>query len=398
MRFLALNLDMSKAYDRMEWGFLKKVMEKMGFGEKWVKLVMECISTISYSVLVNGEPNGDIKPSRGIRQGDPLSPYLFLLCSEGLNRLIQAAAREDGIRGFSLCRNGPQISHLFFADDTLLFCRAVMGDLVKIQEILTLYEKASGQQINRGKTTIFFSKAVTKERKEEISNFLGVEEVKEYEKYLGLPTVVGKNRRASLNYIKERVWNKLKGWKEQRLSQAGREILLKAVVQAIPTFAMSCFKLPVGLCHDIEMMIRKYWWGQRREQRKIHWRSWVVMCQPKDQGGLGFKDLVKFNEAILAKQVWRLLHDQSSLFFRVFKAKYFPHGTVFEAKKSSGSYAWQSILKARSVIEAGLMWRVGNGSTIRVYWDKWLPGKFPSAITSPLVGAPGDVRVASLSP
>ena len=94
------------------------------------------------------------------------------------------------------------------------------------------------------------------------------------------------------------------------------------------------------------------------------------MCQPKDQGGLGFKDLVKFNEAMLAKQVWRLLHDQSSLFFRVFKAKYFPHGTVFDAKKSFGSYAWQSILKARSVIEASFMWRVGDGSTIRVYRDK----------------------------
>ena len=120
------------------------------------------------------------------------------------------------------------------------------------------------------------------------------------------------------------------------------------------------------------------------------------MCQPKDQGGLGFKDLVKFNEVMLTKQVWRLLHDQSSLFFRVFKAKYFLHGTVFEAKKSSGSYAWQSILKARLVIEAGSMWRVGDGSTIRVYWDKWLLGNFPSKINSPQKSAPGDVHVASL--
>ena len=111
---------------------------------------------------------------------------------------------------------------------------------------------------------------------------------------------------------------------------------------------------------------------------------------------MGFKDSIKFNEAMLAKQVWRLLHDQNSLFCQVFKAKYFPFGTVFDAKKSSGSYAWQSILKARSVIADGMLWRVGDGSTIRIYWDKWLPGKFPSRIGSPQIATPGDVRVSSL--
>ena len=95
--------------------------------------------------------------------------------------------------------------------------------------------------------------------KNDIRNFLRVSEIKEYEKYLGLPAVVGRNRSASLNFIKERVWGKIQGWKEKMLSQAGKEVLLKAIVQAIPTFAMSCFRLPVGLCRDIEMMIRKFW-------------------------------------------------------------------------------------------------------------------------------------------
>ena len=156
--FMALKLDMSKVYERVEWSFLKTIMEKMGFGASWVQLVMECISMVSYLILVNGEPKGEIKPSRGIRQGDPLSPYLFLLYFEGLNRLIQGAIREDKIKGSSLCRNGPRISHLFFADDTLIFCRAVMGDFLALQDILDLYEKASSQQINRRKTTIFIAK------------------------------------------------------------------------------------------------------------------------------------------------------------------------------------------------------------------------------------------------
>ena len=132
--------------------------------------------------------------------------------------MIQQAARDNVIRGFSLCKNGPKITNLFFADDTLLFFRARMEDLQAVQHILSLYEGASSQQMNRKKTTLFFSKAVSEEKKREILSFLGVPEIKEYEKYLGLPAVVGKNKNASLNYIKERVWAKLQGWKEKLLS------------------------------------------------------------------------------------------------------------------------------------------------------------------------------------
>ena len=161
---MALKLDMSKAYDRVEWNFLEATMLKMGFNASWVALIMSCITSVPYSILVNGVPKGDIRPTRGIRQGDPLSSYLFLICSEALNCQLQQAARFEAIRGFSLCKNGLKISHLFFANDTLLFCRANKGDLDVIQGILVLYEKASGQKLNREKTIVFLARLLRRRR------------------------------------------------------------------------------------------------------------------------------------------------------------------------------------------------------------------------------------------
>ena len=158
-------------------------------------------------------------------------------------------------------------------------------------KILAEYEEVSGQKINKEKTSLFFSKSTNNVIKEEIKNVLGVNEIRSYERYLGLPSLVGKNKKASFSYIKERVWRKLQGWKGKLLSQADREVLIKAIVQAIPTYAMGCFKLPLGLCHEIEAMVKKFFWGQRGDKRKIHWVKWSKLTKPKLEGGLGFRDL-----------------------------------------------------------------------------------------------------------
>ena len=112
--FMALKLDMSKAYDKVEWIFLEIILLKLGFQDSWVALIMECITTVSCSILVNGEPKSMITASRGLRQGDPLSPFLFLFYVEGLNALFRKAPAEGEIQGFSICRNDPKLTHLFF--------------------------------------------------------------------------------------------------------------------------------------------------------------------------------------------------------------------------------------------------------------------------------------------
>ena len=141
---LALKLDISKAYDRVEWHFLQGIMAKLGFLVTWINWVMGCITTPSFSILINGKPYGNIRPSRGICQGDPLSLYLFLLCAEDFTSLLAKAEMDRRIKGVSICREVPTISNLMFADDSILFCRATTGEVQVINEMLQVYANASG--------------------------------------------------------------------------------------------------------------------------------------------------------------------------------------------------------------------------------------------------------------
>ena len=143
----------------------------------------------------------------------------------------------------------------------------------------------------------------------------------------------GRNK-ASIS-LKKR-FGEITKWEGKLMSQAGREVLIKAAIQAITTFAMGCFKLPFGLCHDIEALIKNFWWGQKGERRKIHWLKWEELTKSKLEGGMGFRDLALFNDSLLAKQAWRLLKNQDSLFYKVFKARFFTKCLIMEAKNSKG--------------------------------------------------------------
>ena len=181
-------------------------MLHLGFSEIFVKIIMSCVTSISYSVLLNGEPTGNIKPSRGLHQGDPFSPYLFLICAMGLQGLLHKAESEGHLRGVSICRNGPRVSHLFFADDSVLFCRATKAECQIILDVLSIYEKGSGQKINKDKTCIFFSSNTEPELQTCIQQVLAVPAIRQYEKYLGMPAFVGRAKKQSFIYIKEDKW------------------------------------------------------------------------------------------------------------------------------------------------------------------------------------------------
>ena len=170
---------------------------------------MECVTSLSYSILINGKPYGNLLPSRGLRQGDPLSPYLFLLCAEGFTALLEKAVQERRINGVSICRRAPKLTNLMFADDSLLFCQATLSEVSVITEILQVYAGASGQSINLEKSSLYFSGNTPLEQKQAIGSTLGVKEVVRFESYLGLPTLIGRGKYQTFSYIKDRVWKKI---------------------------------------------------------------------------------------------------------------------------------------------------------------------------------------------
>lgn len=233
-------------------------MLKIGFPNQWVNLAMETMRTTSYSTLINKEAKGFITPTRGIKQGDLLSPYLFLLCAEGLSFLIRRAIENQHLKRVLSCNSGVKISHLLFANDSLVFCEATTIECRNLLDILALYKRASGQAINRQKATLFFSPNTKQQVKLTIRNMLGAQVMTNCEWYLGLPMVGGKSKVNTVREVQERVTKRVMRWKEKYISKTGREVLIKTVAQAIPTYPISMFKIPKMICDDINSVLAKY--------------------------------------------------------------------------------------------------------------------------------------------
>lgn len=209
--FGALKLDMSKAYDRVEWPFLEAAMLQVGFNSAWVVWIMRCVRTVLYSFILNGDPKGKIILSRGLRQGDAISPYLFLICAEVLSRLISTAESQESLHGVKICKGAPSISHLFFADDSLIFFKANESECAVLHDILSNYENSSGQKINFDKSKVSFSRNVSLDLQESLASTLHVERVDKHESYLGMPMEISYSKMDAFSFLKDRAQNRLQG-------------------------------------------------------------------------------------------------------------------------------------------------------------------------------------------
>ncbi|KAH9764612.1 putative reverse transcriptase/RNA-dependent DNA polymerase [Citrus sinensis] len=243
---------------------------------------------------------------------------------------------------------------------------------------------------------MFFSGNTSSGAISAIKNIFQLNVVSRHEKYLGLPSMIGRKRSGFFNDIKLRVSSKITNWQHKFFSCGGKEVLIKAMAQAVPAYAMSVFKLPLSTCNDIQQVIAKFWWSSNKEKKGIHWARWEKLSQAKQRGGLGFRDFASFNQALVAKQSWRIIQFPNSLVARVLQARYFKNGQFLNARLGSKpSFIWRSILWGRQVIHKGIRWRIGNGEQVEVYKGNWMPRPTTFKPFSP-PSLPIDSRVSDL--
>ena len=239
---------MMKAYDCIEWQYLHGCLIKLGFAPSWVNSLMRCVTSARYAVRVNGELSSPVVPSRGIRQGDPIGPYLFLLCTECLSCLLQKKECLGELQGLRNGRQGPSISHLLFADDSIFFAHSDNKSVEALKTALDMYCEASGQRINLTKSSVFFGNSCNDAIKIRVKAQLGVDNEILKDSYLGMPTEVATAVTSSFKFFSDKVWKCVNTCSGRALSRAGKESLLKSVVQSIPNYVMSCFQVPVAIC------------------------------------------------------------------------------------------------------------------------------------------------------
>lgn len=367
----------------------------MGFHQTWIQWIMQCITTVSYSFLLNGQAKGLVTPERGIRQGDPLSPYLFIICSEVLSGLCNKAQANGSLLGLRVAIGSPRVNHLLFADDTMFFCRSDPKSCRKLSEILQKYERASGQKINQDKSAITFSSKTKPDTKLQAKQLLNIQKEGGNGKYLGLPELFGRKKKDLFSLIVDKIKQRALSWSSRFLSSAGKLTMLKSVLAAMPTYTMTCFHLPSSLCKRIQSALTRFWWDGNNEKRKMSWISWKRMTKSYKSGGLGFQDIQTFNKALLAKISWRLINKPTCLLAKVLLGKYCLSSSLLNCSvPNSASHGWRSICLGRDLLKTHLGKLIGNGESTPIWRSPWLSVKAPLSPMGPPTEASLDMKVS----
>jgi hypothetical protein len=376
---LIFKVDFEKAYDSVDWNFLVYMLHRFGFNDLWIKWMKACVCSGKMSVLINGCPTEEINISRGLKQGDPLAPFLFLLVAEGLGAIMRNAVGLNRFSPFAVGSGDLTVSHLQYADDTVFVGEAKVENLWTMKAILRGFELASGLKVNFWKSCLV-GVNVSNNFMEMASRFLNCRIGRTPFKYLGLPVGANPRRLATWYPMIEVLKNRLNSWGNRYLSLGGRIVLLNSVLSAIPIFYLSIMKMPVKVWKEVVKIQREFLWCGLETKRKISWVNWETVTKPKCDGGLGVRDVRRVNLSLLAKWRWRFLNADQSCWKVVLQSKYgdnlaSKHLQQEHSEVRLASIWWKDICK----LEGNDRWltetivkKVGNGRSTSLWTDAWL--------------------------
>ncbi|GJS75639.1 RNA-directed DNA polymerase, eukaryota [Tanacetum coccineum] len=371
---LFFKVDFAKAYDSVRWDFLLDVLEAFGFGSTWCTWIRGISDFAKASLLVNGSPSDEFHIHRGLKQGDPLSPFLFILVMEALHLSVCKAVDEDVFKGIQL-QGSLALSHLFYADDAFFMGEWSDNNLRGIINILKCFHLASGLQINIHKSQIL-GVGVSRSRVEDMASSLGCTIMENKFRYLGVMVGAGMTRHKAWDDVILKLQSRLSKWKAKTLSIGGRLTLLKSVLGASPLYNMSIFKVPKGVLKVMESIRSNFFKGASMLEKKISWIAWDKVLASKKKGGLGVSSYFALNRALLLKWVWRFVSQDDSLWFRVIQAV---HGDKIDSHSVRKVSIWSSILKEVQVLKSSgfdflsyCSKRIGDGQSTSFWKETWM--------------------------
>ncbi|XP_062094060.1 uncharacterized protein LOC133800103 [Humulus lupulus] len=343
----AMQIDISKAYDTVDWLFLENLLKSFCFPMKFIGWVMNCIRNTNYFLLLNGRVQGSFMGKRGLRQGDSMSPLLFVIIMEYLTRSIQWASRSPHFRFHPMCKS-INLINLCFADDIILFCKGTIGDVNVLKDALGLFSEASGLLINSMKSMVYFG-GVPVEDKREICQLLTLSEGFFPLHYLGVPLRPTKWKHSDCEVIVQKMRTKLFSWSSKHLSYAGRLLLIHSVLFGLRNFWMNVFILPQSIIKEVDKLCRQFLWGASGTRSKLHFASWQQVCLPKAFGSLGLRDGSRWNRALLAKYVWAVTNKQDTLWVKWIQHVYLKGADFWSyGLKPDTSWYWRKLCHLRN--------------------------------------------------
>ncbi|KAJ0757712.1 putative RNA-directed DNA polymerase [Helianthus annuus] len=396
-------VDINKAYDSVNWEFLNSILTQMNFPSSWREWVMATLYSAKASVLVNGSPTREFVCSRGLRQGDPLSPFLFVIVMEALTGIMKEAESVGLFHGVRVTSDGPSLTHLIYADDVMFIGEWSVSNVNNLRRILRCFYLASGLKVNLEKCWLY-GVGVDEVEVQSMALRLRCKQGKFPFKHLGL--VVGANMNLVRHWspVIDTFRSRLSLWKAKTLSYGGRITLIKSVLNALPTYYLSLFKAPVKVIEELDKIRRVFFWGGSEEKAKMNWVAWDLTIAPVEYGGLGFGSLRDANLAMLAKWWWRFKSEKKGLWRSIVWAI---HHNTRDWKdipvKASVAGPWKTICSIKHLFSLADMDLnnafssvVGDGKNTYFWLDSWvdpdpLYKKFPELFKKEVAK---DCRVA----